>query len=750
MKPIIYILVLLLFSVLFSQQAIASLEYYTNQSPKNVMLPGATAQNSPLPATSLEWFAPANSVWLVMSYVEINSTTTVAAATANTRTYRNIFASDSYPNLAYLERNNNFKKNSEFMATSYMELIMGNGSNMKYFIGYEAAATQNFTAARNGKLTAVRIDNLPNSQYNYTFNDTIKSNLDVWFNNQTAALRDNWWITITPPTDGDYLISGFAVVDSDSATLGAHVRLQVNDSVTPGVSYDIINNTLRNAKDYATTVDVTTSSTNANSIFGIRNLTGGRTYNISMQLASNASSAADWQYISLFAMRLSGVFEYYNLSTTTELTTSVNTSVNYSVINLTNRPNEYLAIGGVIRGGSLKNSNYTTGLLVDGMDINKNTLVINSAGNYIPIFYFGNFTIDAGAHAIGIAFNTTQSRETARVKNSDILVIALGSIPTPTLNASNVTNPVQYEQVGLNATFYDNSGLSTWILSTNNSGVWANVSNSTTFSSGNVSFTNLTISAKYGQSVAWMFFANDSNNLWNNSRMNIIMVNGTAYTEVVNVTASESWVNDSKAIDTNLSEYAFYKCAALQESKQASLSVNFIRGYDASFTHYNVSITANVTNNLLGAFGELAVQIYNKSSSSFNQIMNVTGTSATNYSVLVKSTDCINGTNNTCTIKFLAQGIGAGACALTTELVKLYEVNLTGVVAGAANSCTWGGSGNWNISATDLCNITSPVNAQANTVDCYADSSHTGFIYGLSNIKNYSKLRIGLGCKVWG
>lgn len=405
-----------------------TLEFYTNQSPKDVMLADASSA-AVLPATSLEWVAPANSVWLVLSYVEVNSTSVVAAATANNGLYRQVFGSATYPNLAYLTKNNVVKKNSEFMATSYMELFAGNGSRIKYFLGYQSAVVQNFTAARNAKISVLRIDNLPSSQYNYTFNNTLKSNVDKWFNNQTvfAAAQDTWQITITPATDGNYLFYGFAVVNSDSATLGAHVRLQINDSLTPGISYDIVNSTNRNPKDYATTVDVTTTSTTANSIMGIRNLTGGRTYNISLQLSSNATSINDWQYISLFTMRLSDVFEYYNLSTTTELTTTKNTSINYSVINISGRRNDYLAIGDFVLGGSLKGSNYTSALLVDGVDINKNTVTISSAGEYVPGFYFGNFSIDAGVHAIGIAFNATQSRETARIKNSDILLIALGS-----------------------------------------------------------------------------------------------------------------------------------------------------------------------------------------------------------------------------------------------------------------------------------------------------------------------------------
>lgn len=185
--------------------------------------------------------------------------------------------------------------------------------------------------------------------------------------------------------------------------------------------------------------------------------------------------------------------------------------------------------------------------------------------------------------------------------------------------------------------------------------------------------------------------------------------------EVTNATPTEAWVNSSKSIDSDLSEYAFYDCGVAQTNKQANLTVNFPKDYDSSIAYYNITVSANITNNFLGAFGELSVQLYNKSTSSFSQIFNVTATTATNYSVLVNATDCLNSTNSTCSIKFLAQGIGLGACALTPELVKLYEVNITPATV-ASNSCTWSGSGDWHILLSDNCVITTNTDIGANSL----------------------------------
>ncbi len=118
-----------------------------------------------------------------------------------------------------------------------------------------------------------------------------------------------------------------------------------------------------------------------------------------------------------------------------------------------------------------------------------------------------------------------------------------------------ITNsPLTYSSVGTNSTlanqstlFYaywqDSAGLSGFIFSTNNSGEWVNYSSA--FSgTGNWSNYILTLNATVGTTVGYRFYANDTNNQWNDA--GIQTLTALSYSSV---NASEdSYVNDTANI----------------------------------------------------------------------------------------------------------------------------------------------------------------------------------------------------------
>ncbi len=307
------------------QQYGCSWSAYTNATMKHSANEGLTSKigtgytNATVLSLSASDLAY-NTKWFIWSYGELSGNGTAVQVLAN-------FYIGGTNYLYVADRP--ATANTEYMPFSQAAIINGTGAALNAYLQVAGSSTAQNGTMRRARIGALRLDNLPSTEYNYTFDGTGATNMDnVWGDDAT----DTRTITITPATPGYYYIYGGASVNSDIVTGLMHTRININNGeqyypiLSPGSNYN-----------YTGVADGNTAEEVAFSHGFIKWFNSSQTHTIKYQFADgDATASADWDDLSLLAFRVSDVFPgFTNVSDTTISSTQSTTFQNKTILSLT-------------------------------------------------------------------------------------------------------------------------------------------------------------------------------------------------------------------------------------------------------------------------------------------------------------------------------------------------------------------------------------------------------------------------------
>ncbi|MEM5871394.1 MAG: hypothetical protein QW051_00810 [Candidatus Aenigmatarchaeota archaeon] len=387
------------------------------------------------------------------------------------------FLEDSTIRAQYLDRPR--VANTERMPFHFVYVLSGTGSQKKISIAF-SVSTAGFNASMvRARLIAIRLDNLPNTHYNYSYVSTEQANVNnVWGD----AAGDTDEITLNVQSPGLYMIISTAKVESDSTTGLISYRLNI-DNGQEYIPYPI--GTASGNFNYSLIYDTNTAEEVSFGLFALRWLDAG-SHSIKAQVADgDATASADWAYRSLVAVRLTGVFPFFNASSITQATTTSTSYQNYTVLNGVNYAGNYLVLGGITIQSSSNAYDHLHRLVIDGIEYNLIQERTYNANNYLARIMMQNITFGGGNHWIASQYRSSNTAQTTRVKNSDLAAIYIGKQPDYCRGTPN------YE-------FKNDS----WIAFEGNPiEAWSNVTK----------LVNETV----GALIKWKIYANDSAGNWN-------------------------------------------------------------------------------------------------------------------------------------------------------------------------------------------------------------------------------------------
>lgn len=359
---------------------------------------------------SLNFTSENQAKYLVLGYIELNCSSTGQQARAQ-------FLQDTTTLAGYFDRPR--VASTEVMPQMFAYIYNGTGNNVtfKWQISVSSSGV-NATALR-GRIYALRIDNLPNVEFVGVYDGVERANMDnVWGDDQ----GDTYEITINPSTVGYYLIWASAKVESDSTSSSVSVRLNI-DNGTEYIPYLVGGEP---TWSYARIEDTSTSEEHCFAVLVVRQFTPGQ-HSIKFQIADiDSTASADWQYISLWAVRLTGVFEFYSTSNVTQTQTSQTTLQTYAALNIpSGNAGDYLILGGITTRGSSTSYDYETAFTVDDAPYGRQQIRPQDTNDYVPKVFMQNITLDDGSHTVATKYRTLNSAMTVYVKNSDIVAIRL-------------------------------------------------------------------------------------------------------------------------------------------------------------------------------------------------------------------------------------------------------------------------------------------------------------------------------------
>lgn len=376
----------------------------------------------------LNWTAESGSAYLIFGSIDFNRT--LGAIDSNVRVEKN-----SVEQFLFLERT--ATAGSRYTA-SFMQIAVGVGSQVIYNWSFANSGAQanNNTEVMNRRLYAIRIDNIPNAQWNYSFDGTGATNVNnVWGDVAT----DNENFIITPSTSGRYLVYGVAGVTSGSTSSSWSMRLNVSGN-SQSVIYPILGGGGEGVLSYLRQEDRATTDYTSQSIMKVLNFTGGQTYNVSLQFIDiDTTASADWRDISVLAVRLDNVFNFIYRNNTINTTTASTVFQNKSIIYTDNATGNYISL--MSMASRLDQTGYDyeyqfANSNIFGLGIERPKDVNDTIGKTS----FGNITLPNLNLTFTNQFRRQDATGTVMAKNSEILLL---SIPT-TGTCSGTANPCYF------------------------------------------------------------------------------------------------------------------------------------------------------------------------------------------------------------------------------------------------------------------------------------------------------------------
>jgi len=129
---------------------------------------------------------------------------------------------------------------------------------------------------------------------------------------------------------------------------------------------------------------------------------------------------------------------------------------------------------------------------------------------------------------INVKGETSDGKTITVVKNLNIRITGPAQNKPPSYIVGYINTTIAGENVMFSLKWSDDYGLSGYIFSSNNSGIWENDSwTPLTGSSGWFNVTKI-LNSNVGSRVAWKIYANDTNNEWSISDENIVIVTEAA------------------------------------------------------------------------------------------------------------------------------------------------------------------------------------------------------------------------------
>jgi hypothetical protein len=366
-----------------------------------------------------------NAHYLVMTYGE---------AILNTTTYhtRITIAKDGTTQFYVVDQPG--VANTEIMPFSTAQIITGDGGTTIYTIGTSSSNAAGKTQVRNLRIYVLRLDDIPNIQYNSTFNAAETANVN---NGWGDAAGDTEEIGITPATSGNYLIIGTAMVASGSTSSSGSWRLNINN----GAEFIPYLRGVEATWSFSRIEDRSTAErVNMNAV-AVRNLTGGSTHSIKMQYADiDTTATADWADRSLIAIRLSDAFpSYKNSSWITELSTTSTTFQNITNITI-DAPGDYWLLGSSAVRLSSTSYDVNMGLQHNGVVYGFFENRPKDTYNYLSQAFFANLTASSGVASM--FFARDDATGTAYAKNTELVMLNMSSyyVSSGTFNCSGYTD----------------------------------------------------------------------------------------------------------------------------------------------------------------------------------------------------------------------------------------------------------------------------------------------------------------------
>ncbi|MEM2860298.1 MAG: hypothetical protein QXR40_06395, partial [Candidatus Bathyarchaeia archaeon] len=421
---------------------------------------------------TLTFTTVSNAKYFIAGYIELAGSTIY-------RQSRCQFTVDTTVLARYIDRPR--VANTEVMPQAFAYIYTGTGSSVTFRWQVSSSSNLHTCIALRARIYAIRVDNLPNTEYQSLYYDTEVRDVDnVWGDDN----GDTFEVTINPTSTGYYLIWASAKVESDSTTSSVAVRLNI-DNGTEFIPYLIGG---ENTWSYARIEDTNTLEEHCFAIVAVRHFSPG-THSIKFQIAdTDNTSSADWQYISLVALRLTDVFDFYSASTITQDSTSSTVPQTYTSLTIpSGRAGEYLILGGIVARGNSTSYDLETDLAIDEFSYTRRQIRPQDTNDYVPHTFIQKATLDANSHLITTRYRTLNSLMTVFVKNSDILAIRLSEINYQLdleMQWTNINSTKQNEYLCIYVNTLDSESLcvdvwtgSTWITIINAlSAGWNNVS----------------------------------------------------------------------------------------------------------------------------------------------------------------------------------------------------------------------------------------------------------------------------------
>jgi hypothetical protein len=441
--------------------------YYVNTTDSTWIDQSGTGQRI---VNNLTWTAELDSKYLVMAYgdMRFNLTTAQGIIQIYQGATEQFYVADR-PAVA----------STEFVPFSAMQIYNGTGASVTYDIRESGSAANTRISTRNTRIIALRLDNLNNAQYNYTYNTAETANVDNNWDNAGKG-SDYEEVTFAPPTDGYYLIWAQASADSGSATSSCSWRVSTDSG-----EYIPYLQGGEASWSYAREQDRNSNERVEFSIAAVRYFNSSQTHRVRMSFADNDTTAsADWRDRSIVVFRLSDVFPYWlNSTTIAETSTALQTFVNDSVVSVpSGNDGNYLIIGSQALRGSVNNADFEQQLSISDMSYGIRAWRPYIVLDYMADTFISNYT---GSTPFWTAnqLRRQDASGTVYVKNSEMAAI-------------NITRQIDYCTGVPNYEFKNDS----WV-SFSGTGNWSNVTKLVNDTSGAL--------------IKWKVYANDTADNWN-------------------------------------------------------------------------------------------------------------------------------------------------------------------------------------------------------------------------------------------
>jgi len=355
-------------------------------------------------ALSLTWNDPSNSKWLVLASWESRH-----SATAANGNYQ--VSKDGVEQALYVERV--LQANNEYISYFFPQVHQGDSGTVKYNISFQTASGTAYV--RRVRLVAIRLDNLQNADYNYSFDATQVNNLDASW---SGPEDEN--VTISPSIDGLYLILASLAKRSGNTGRSVWARVAVDSEFIPS-----------STGNFGTIQDTATTEFHPFQVIALRKLTVGP-HTISLQARSSSQTSAAIRDRSVVVIRLSNIFTFFNVSDTGETSTASTAFQNKSTLTIpTGNNGNYLIFSMLtLRGGTSGAGYYYESRTFsdDYGEIGKfQDFRPQATTDYITSGMVNYATFDANQHTIKNQFRTAGAAATTYAKNSEIIAIKLNS-----------------------------------------------------------------------------------------------------------------------------------------------------------------------------------------------------------------------------------------------------------------------------------------------------------------------------------